>query len=102
MNKGEVARSRGGTEQDIESAWLNFGYIIVNDACEEWIRCAKRVRDLLLKKDRTGHLSQGEKMMLTRAIGEKRIAERWLRSDLCYSICGYTGAELLAGLRKQL
>lgn len=102
MEHEKIARMRGGKEQDIESAWVNFGYLIVNDCCEEWVRWSKVIRKLKVKQKLMGDLSRGEEMLLTRAIGERRACASWLNSDMCLGLCGYTGEELMDAMERRL
>lgn len=95
-----IFRARGG-DVDIDSAWENFGYIIVNDCCEEWMEATKRVRHWEIKRG-WKELTWGEEAALSHARHRKKQCEEWLNSDLCYSICGYTGEELIENMKERL
>lgn len=95
-----VFRTRGG-DVDIEEAWVNFGYIIVNDCCEEWMEATRRIRRLEIKRG-WQDLTWGEEAVLAHAKHEKKQCEKWLKSDLCYDLCGYSGEELIENLKERL
>lgn len=91
----------GNEETSIDEAWRNFGFVIVNDACEEWLEHSVRINRLDKKEAERG-LTWGERETRDNAKANRRMCEKWMRSDFCYSLCGIEGETLLDGLKARL
>lgn len=101
MEDKRYRRAVGNEESSIDEAWRNFGLVIVNDACEEWLECAKGLKKLEIKSRHRGLTSIDEARAATLKANMK-LTERWLRGDLCYSLCGIEGQVIMENLEKQV
>lgn len=95
------SRVRGGSEQSIDEAWENLGYAIVEDCCQQWLECAITIKKLEVRRA-WKPLTKGQETVLAHAVGDKRLCEEYLNSDICYDICGYTGKELIENLKERV
>lgn len=105
-------------EGSIDGAWENFGYIIVEDCCREWMEHEMSVRGLEIMK---GYIERkiaeaedaASKQRLRRRLktvkgnlasqkGFRKACENWLDSDFCFGLCGYTKDELIGNMRERL
>ena len=101
ISTNSAPRVRGGTERAVEDAYKNLGYAIVEDCCAEWIEASIRIKKLRVKEKCKG-LTSGQETALRHSIADRVRCEMWLRSDMCYSLCGYEGRELIANMEKRV
>lgn len=86
---------------NIDEAYANLGYAIVNDACEEWLTCVKGIRKLEKRAKEKG-LTEWDKVHLSRLEGAMCQTEKWFYGDFCYMLCGIEGDVIMEGLRKRV
>lgn len=113
-----MGRHVTGYLMTLEEAWRQFGYSIIADCCEEWIMYAKlkykyeydyNYWDKMLHtytskkyKDRARYKRNYAARQKQTMDACMKLCEKWLDSDLCYSICGFTGEELVQNMKERL
>ena len=104
-------------QMTIEEAWYNFGCAIINDCCQEWLHHAEVIEALERRLEywakeyekaegrERRQYSYGKVYRTKNKIDTEtallKLNEKWLESDICFSICGLTGAQIITKLNER-
>lgn len=82
--------------KSVDDGYEELGYAILLDCCREWMSYARIYKAYANK---TGKRAR----TYARAAQNRMFAcEKWLRSEMCFAICGHDGEEVIAHLKDRI